>query len=44
MADTDALIAVKGLTLAYGIYMVQQHLEFTINRGEIFIIMEDSGC
>ena len=40
----DALIAVKDLTLACGICMVQQHLEFTINRGEIFIIMEDSGC
>jgi hypothetical protein len=25
MADTDALIAVKDLTLAYGSYMVQQH-------------------
>jgi ABC-type transporter Mla maintaining outer membrane lipid asymmetry ATPase subunit MlaF len=44
MADMDALIAVKDLTLACGICMVQQHLEFTINRGEIFIIMEDSGC
>jgi phospholipid/cholesterol/gamma-HCH transport system ATP-binding protein len=44
MADTDALIAVKDLTLAYGSYMVQQHLDFTINRGEIFIIMADSGC
>ncbi|MBT8368541.1 MAG: hypothetical protein KJP23_27935 [Deltaproteobacteria bacterium] len=39
MADADALIAVKDLTLAYGSYMVQQHLDFTINRGEIFIIM-----
>jgi ABC-type transporter Mla maintaining outer membrane lipid asymmetry ATPase subunit MlaF len=39
MADTDALIAVKDLTLAYGSYMDQQHLDFTINRGEIFIIM-----
>ncbi|MBW2479219.1 MAG: hypothetical protein JRF38_04445, partial [Deltaproteobacteria bacterium] len=23
---------------AYGSYMVQQHLDFTINRGEIFIV------
>jgi ABC-type transporter Mla maintaining outer membrane lipid asymmetry ATPase subunit MlaF len=38
MADTDALIAVKDLPLAYGSYMVQQHLDFTINRGEIFIV------
>jgi len=43
MADTDALIAVKDLPLAYGSYMVQQHLDFKINRGEIFINMGDSG-
>ena len=44
MANTDAFIAVKDLPLAYGSYMVQQHLDFTINRGEIFIIMGESGC
>jgi phospholipid/cholesterol/gamma-HCH transport system ATP-binding protein len=38
------LLPEKDLTLAYGSYMVQQHLDFTINRGEIFIIMADSGC
>ena len=44
MADTDAHIAVKDLTLAYGSYVVQQHLTFTIKRGEVFIIMGGSGC
>ena len=39
MADTDAHITVRDLTLAYGNYMVQQHLTFTIKRGEVFIIM-----
>jgi len=44
MADKDAHIAVKDLTLAYGSYVVQQHLNFTIERGEVFIIMGGSGC
>jgi ABC-type transporter Mla maintaining outer membrane lipid asymmetry ATPase subunit MlaF len=44
MADKDAHITVKDLTLAYGRYVVQQHLNFTINRGEVFIIMGGSGC
>jgi phospholipid/cholesterol/gamma-HCH transport system ATP-binding protein len=44
MADTDAHIAVKDLTLAYGRYVVQQHLTFTIKHGEVFIIMGGSGC
>jgi len=30
--------------MAYGSYVVQQHLNFTINRGEVFIIMGGSGC
>ena len=42
MAENDAHIAVKDLTLAYGSYVVQQHLTFTINRGEVFMIMEGS--
>jgi phospholipid/cholesterol/gamma-HCH transport system ATP-binding protein len=44
MADTDAYITVKDLTLAFGSYMIQQPPDFTINRGEIFIIMRGSGC
>ena len=44
MADKDAHITVKDLTLAYGSYVVQQHLTFTIKRGEVFIIMGGSGC
>ena len=44
MADKDAHIAVKDLTLAYGSYVVQKDLTFTIKRGEVFIIMGGSGC
>jgi phospholipid/cholesterol/gamma-HCH transport system ATP-binding protein len=43
MAVEQAHITVKDLTLAYGSYVVQQDLNFTINRGEVFIIMGGSG-
>ena len=44
MAVKQAHITVKDLTLAYGSYVVQHDLNFTINRGEVFIIMGGSGC
>ena len=44
MAVKKAHITVKDLTLAYGSYVVQHDLNFTINRGEVFIIMGGSGC
>ena len=37
-------IDVKDLTMAYGSFVVQQDLTFTINRGDVFIIMGGSGC
>ena len=37
-------IEVKDLTMAYGSFVVQRDLTFTIQRGDIFIIMGDSGC
>jgi phospholipid/cholesterol/gamma-HCH transport system ATP-binding protein len=37
-------IAVKDLTLAYGDFVVQRDLHFTVAPGEIFIIMGGSGC
>jgi len=37
-------IDVKDLTMAFGSFVVQQDLTFTINRGDIFIIMGGSGC
>ncbi|MGD9192908.1 MAG: ATP-binding cassette domain-containing protein [Desulfobacterales bacterium] len=39
-----AHITVKDLTMAYGSFIVQQDLNFTIYRGDIFIIMGGSGC
>ena len=37
-------IAAKDLTMAYGDFLIQKDLNFTINRGDIFIIMGGSGC
>ncbi len=37
-------IIVNNLTMAYGTFVVQRDLTFTINRGDIFIIMGGSGC
>ena len=30
--------------MAYGSFVIQKDLSFTINRGDIFIIMGGSGC
>ncbi len=37
-------IDVKSLTMAYGDTVIQQRLDFSVKRGEIFIIMGGSGC
>lgn len=37
-------ITVRGLTMAYGSFVLQRNLDFTINRGDIFVIMGGSGC
>ncbi len=40
----DPHITVKDLIMAYGSFVVQKDLSFTVNRGDIFIIMGGSGC
>ncbi len=37
-------IEVRKLTMGYGERIVQQDLDFTINRGDVFVIMGGSGC
>ncbi|MFZ2312579.1 MAG: ATP-binding cassette domain-containing protein [Methylobacter sp.] len=37
-------ITVKNLTMAYGDFVIQRDLNFTIEHGDIFIIMGGSGC
>ena len=41
---SEAHITVQDLTMAFGDFVIQRNLDFTINRGEIFIIMGGSGC
>ena len=42
--EPKAHIAVQDLTMAYGDFIIQRDLNFTIRRGDIFIIMGGSGC
>lgn len=44
MERHDPHIVVQDVTMAYGPVIVQRDLTFTINRGDIFIIMGGSGC
>lgn len=44
MVEPKAHITVKDLTMAYGNLVLQHDLNFTIRRGDIFIIMGGSGC
>lgn len=37
-------IAINDLSLAYGNRVIQHHLTFTVEAGDIFIIMGGSGC
>src|SRR5512134_3233317 len=41
---TEAHIKVEGLTMAYGSFVLMRDLTFTVNRGDVFIIMGGSGC
>lgn len=40
----DAHITVRDLTMAYGSFVLMRGLDFTIDRGDVFIIMGGSGC
>ena len=44
MTDSGSHIIIRDLTMAYGDFVVMRDLNFTIGRGEIFIIMGGSGC
>jgi phospholipid/cholesterol/gamma-HCH transport system ATP-binding protein len=44
MSNGEPHITVTNLTMAYGDFLIQRDLNFTINRSEIFIIMGGSGC
>jgi phospholipid/cholesterol/gamma-HCH transport system ATP-binding protein len=42
--QTTARIEVRDLTMAYGSFVIQHDLSFTVNSGDIFIVMGGSGC
>ncbi|MEM7026199.1 MAG: ATP-binding cassette domain-containing protein, partial [Pseudomonadota bacterium] len=42
--DPDAAIVVEDVDIAYGDFVIQRNLSFTVKRGEIFVIMGGSGC
>jgi phospholipid/cholesterol/gamma-HCH transport system ATP-binding protein len=44
MEDKSPHITVTDLTMAYGDFVVMHDLSFTINRGDIFILLGGSGC
>jgi phospholipid/cholesterol/gamma-HCH transport system ATP-binding protein len=44
MEKKEPYISVVDLTMAYGDFVVMRDLNFTINHGDIFIIMGGSGC
>ena len=44
MDKIETHITISDLTMAYGDFVLMRELNFTINRGDIFIIMGGSGC
>jgi ABC-type bacteriocin/lantibiotic exporter with double-glycine peptidase domain len=44
LPNGDAHITVSHLTMAYGSFILMRDLNFTINHGDVFIIMGGSGC
>ncbi len=43
-ASQTPAIRVENLTMAYGDFVIMRDLDFTVNLGDIFIIMGGSGC
>jgi phospholipid/cholesterol/gamma-HCH transport system ATP-binding protein len=43
-AVADTHIEVRGLTMQYGARVIQHDLNFSIHRGDVFVIMGGSGC
>ncbi|MCK8601418.1 ABC transporter ATP-binding protein [Desulfoferrobacter suflitae] len=44
MNDSQPVIEVRDLTMAYGSFVLQRDLNFIVKRGDVFIIMGGSGC
>jgi phospholipid/cholesterol/gamma-HCH transport system ATP-binding protein len=44
MKENEPQIVVKNLDMGYGSFILMRDLNFSVNRGDIFIIMGGSGC
>ena len=44
MNEIEPQIVVKDLDMGYGSFVIMQDLNFTVRKGDIFIIMGGSGC
>jgi phospholipid/cholesterol/gamma-HCH transport system ATP-binding protein len=44
MQAESPLVEIRGLTMAYGDFVIQRNLDIEIQRGEIFVVMGASGC
>ena len=42
--ERKPVIGVRGLDMGYGDFVLMRNLNFTVNRGDIFIVMGGSGC
>lgn len=42
--DKTTHIRIENLEMRYGDFLIQKDLTFTINRGDVFVIMGGSGC
>lgn len=40
----DDVLQVRGLTMAFGDRVIASDLDFTVRRGEVFVVMGGSGC
>ncbi len=44
MTTDNAHIVAENVTMAYGDFLIQKDLNFTVSHGDVFIIMGGSGC
>jgi len=44
LMDGEPIIQVNHLDMGYGSFILMRDLNFTVNRGDVFIIMGGSGC
>ena len=44
MSTAEIQIECRNLTMAYGDFVIQKDLNFSVKRGDVFVIMGGSGC